>query len=54
MPGLKAGKKTINNLKYLNDTMLVAENKKDLQNYVNVVKNESRKKELDVNRKRSI
>ena len=45
MPGLKLGGKIINNLRYADDTALIAENQKDLQNLLNVVKNESRKKE---------
>ena len=44
MPGLKIGGKIINNLRYADDTALIAENQKDLQILLNVVKNESRKK----------
>ena len=39
MPGLKIGGKIINNLRYADDTALIAENQKDLQNLLNVVKN---------------
>ena len=38
------GGKIINNLRYADDTALIPENQKDLQNLLNVVKNESRKK----------
>ena len=53
MPGLKIGGKIINNLRYADDTALIAENQKDLQNLLNVVKNESRKKGLDLNSKKT-
>ena len=53
MPGLKVGGKTINNLRYADDTVLIAENEKDLQNLLNVVKDESRKKGLDLNSKKT-
>ena len=45
MPGLK--------LRYAEDTALIAENQKDLQNLLNVVKNESRKKGLHLNSKKT-
>ena len=53
MPGLETGGKIINNLRYADDTALIAENQKDLQNLLNVVKNESRKKGLDLNSKKT-
>ena len=53
MPGLKIGGKIINNLRYADDTALIEENQKDLQNLLNVVKNESRKKGLDLNSKKA-
>ena len=53
MPGLKIGGKIINNLRYADNTALIAENQKDLQNLLNVVKNESRKKGLDLNSKKT-
>ena len=52
MPGRKEGGKTINNLKYADDTVLIAENEKDFQNLLKVVKNKSRKKGLDLNSKK--
>ena len=39
---------TINNLIHANKTILVVEYKKDLQNLLKVVRNESRKKGLDL------
>ena len=53
MPELKIGGKIINNLRYADEKALIAENQKDLQNLLNVVKNESRKKGLDLNSKKT-
>ena len=53
MPGLKKGGKVINNLRYAEDVAIIAENQKDIQNLLNVVKNESRKKGLDLNSKKT-
>ena len=53
MPGLKIDGKIINNLRYADDTALIAENQKELQNLLNVVKNKSRKKGLDLNSKKT-
>ena len=53
MPGLKIGGKIINKLRYADDTALIAENQKDLQNLLNVGKTESRKKGLDLNSKKT-
>ena len=50
MPGLKIGRKTINDLRY---TVLIAENEKDFQNLLNVLKNESIKKGLDLKSSKS-
>ena len=52
MPGLEIGGKMIN-LRYADDTALIAENQKDLQNLLKVVKNESREKGLDLNSKKT-
>ena len=46
MAGLKIDGKTVNNLRYADNTVLIAENKKNLQNFLNFVKNENRKKGL--------
>ena len=52
MPGLEIGGKMIN-LRYADDMALIAENQKDLQNLLMVVKNESREKGLDLNSKKT-
>ena len=44
--------KTINNLRYADDPVLITRNEKDLQNLLNVVKNGGRKKGLDLNNKK--
>ena len=44
MPGLKIGGKIINNLRNADDTALIAENQKYLQNLLNVVEMEAEKK----------
>ncbi|GFN88081.1 endonuclease-reverse transcriptase [Plakobranchus ocellatus] len=43
-PGIKVGGQNINNLRYADDTVLIAENKEDLQKLQNIVEEESRKK----------
>ena len=53
MPGLKIGGKIINNLRYADDTALIAENQKDLHNLIIVVKSGSRKMGLDMNSKKT-
>ena len=53
MPGLKIGGKIINNLRYADDTALIAENQKDLHNPIIVVKNGRRKMGLDMNSKKT-
>ena len=45
-PGWEAGEKTVNDQRYSDDTALKAESKKDLQNTLSVVMNQSGKKEL--------
>ncbi|GFO31938.1 retrovirus-related pol polyprotein from type-1 retrotransposable element r2 [Plakobranchus ocellatus] len=42
-PGIKVGGQNINNLRYADDTVLIAENKEDLQKLLNIVEEESRK-----------
>ncbi|GFO11605.1 retrovirus-related pol polyprotein from type-1 retrotransposable element r2 [Plakobranchus ocellatus] len=46
-PGIKVGGQNINNLRYADDTVLIAENKEDLQKLLNIVEEESRKKEKE-------
>ncbi|GFO19870.1 retrovirus-related pol polyprotein from type-1 retrotransposable element r2 [Plakobranchus ocellatus] len=43
-PGIKVGGQNINNLRYADDTVLIAENKEDLQKLLNIVEEDSRKK----------
>ena len=50
LPGLKVGGKLISNLRCPNNTVLMAENDKDLQNLQRGVNNESREKGLDLNK----
>ncbi|GFO09204.1 endonuclease-reverse transcriptase [Plakobranchus ocellatus] len=40
-PGIKIGGSNINNLRYADDTVLIAENEKDLQQLLDIVKEES-------------
>ncbi|GFN77568.1 craniofacial development protein 2-like protein [Plakobranchus ocellatus] len=39
-PGIKVGKQNMNNLRYADDTVLIAENKEDLQKLLNIVEEE--------------
>ncbi|GFO03444.1 retrovirus-related pol polyprotein line-1 [Plakobranchus ocellatus] len=52
-PGIKVGGQNINNLRYADDTVLLAENKEDLQKLLNIVEEESRKKGLELNSKKT-
>ncbi|GFN92238.1 endonuclease-reverse transcriptase [Plakobranchus ocellatus] len=52
-PGIKVGRQNINNLRYADDTVLIAENKEDLQKLLNIVEEESRKKGLELNSKKT-
>ncbi|GFN82240.1 endonuclease-reverse transcriptase [Plakobranchus ocellatus] len=51
--GIKVGGQNINNLRYTDDTVLIAENKEDLQKLLNIVEEESRKKGLEPNSKKT-
>ena len=42
-PGIKVGGHNINNLRYADDTVLIAESRKDLQNRLDIVEVERRK-----------
>jgi len=53
MPGVKVGGRLINNLRYADDTALMAESSEDLQNLVTAVKNESAKLGLNINIKKT-
>ncbi|GFO06202.1 retrovirus-related pol polyprotein from type-1 retrotransposable element r2 [Plakobranchus ocellatus] len=52
-PGIKVGGLNINNLRYADDTVLIAENKEDLQKLLDIVEEESRKKGLELNSKKT-
>ena len=51
--GLKVGGHNINNLRYADDTVLLAENKEDLQKLLSMVNEESREKGLFMNAKKT-
>ncbi|GFN86640.1 retrovirus-related pol polyprotein from type-1 retrotransposable element r2 [Plakobranchus ocellatus] len=51
--GIKVGGQSINNLRYADDTVLIAENREDLQKLLNIVEEESRKKGLELNSKKT-
>ena len=53
MPGVKVGGRLINNLRYADDTALMADSSEDLQNLVTAVKNESAKLGLNINIKKT-
>ena len=50
-PGIKVGGLNLNNLRHAADTVLMPENKEDLQQLLHIVEEESRKKGLDLNSK---
>ncbi|GFS11155.1 endonuclease-reverse transcriptase [Elysia marginata] len=52
-PGIKVGGYNVNNIRYADDTVLIAENKDDLQELLNIVEEESRKKGLELNSKKT-
>ncbi|GFS18525.1 endonuclease-reverse transcriptase [Elysia marginata] len=52
-PGIKVGGHNINNLRYADDTVLIAENESDLQKLLDVVYSESQKKGLELNSKKT-
>ena len=49
LAGIKIARKNINNLKYADDTTLMAENKEELKNLLMNVKEESGKADLKLN-----
>ena len=53
LPGLNIGGKNINNLRYADDTVLLAENEKDLQELVTKIKDESNLYGLKMNKKKT-
>ncbi|GFS24491.1 endonuclease-reverse transcriptase [Elysia marginata] len=52
-PGIKVGGHNIKNLRYAEDTVLIAENESDLQKLLDVVYSESQKKGLELNSKKT-
>ncbi|GFS12153.1 endonuclease-reverse transcriptase [Elysia marginata] len=52
-PLIKVGGYNVNNIRYADDTVLIAENKDDLQKLLNIVEEESRKKGLELNSKKT-
>jgi len=53
MPGIVVGGHNINNLRYADDTVLLADCEEDLQSLVTVIKEESRKYGLEINKKKT-
>ena len=51
--GIKIAKRNINNLRYANDTTLIAESKEDLKSLLMKVKEESEKVDLKLNIQKS-
>ena len=43
----------VNNLRYANDTVLIAENKEDLQQLLDIIEEESSKKGLELNNRKT-
>ncbi|GFR64083.1 endonuclease-reverse transcriptase [Elysia marginata] len=52
-PGIKVGGYNVNNIRYADNTVLITENKDDLQKLLNIVEEESRKKGLELNSKKT-
>ena len=50
-PGIKVGGLNLNNLRHTADTVLMPKNKEDLQQLLDIVEEESRKKGLELNSK---
>ena len=47
------GGHNINNLRYADDTVLISENEKDLQQLLNIVESKSKEKGLELNSKKT-
>ena len=52
-PGIRVGGHNINNLRYADDTVLISENEKDLQQLLNIVESKSKEKGLELNSKKN-
>ena len=53
MPGIKVGGYNMNNIRYADDTVLIADNEKELQEMLDTVVRESEKKGLSLNKKKT-
>ena len=53
MPGIVVGGNIINNLRYADDTVLLADCEEDLQSLVTNIKEESSKYGLEINKKKT-
>ena len=53
MPGIKVNDREINNLRYADDTALIADSEEKLQDLLDVVVKESKKMGLDLNEKKT-
>ncbi|GFO16201.1 endonuclease-reverse transcriptase [Plakobranchus ocellatus] len=52
-PGIRIGGRIINNLRYADDTVLIAENKEDLQKLIDIAATESKRMGLELNNKKT-
>ena len=52
-PGIRVGGHNINNLRYADNTVLISENEKDLQQLLNIVESKSKEKGLELNSKKT-
>ncbi|GFO20695.1 endonuclease-reverse transcriptase [Plakobranchus ocellatus] len=52
-PGIRIGGRIINNLRYADDTVLIAENKEDLQKLIDIAATESKRMGLEFNNKKT-
>jgi hypothetical protein len=53
LPGIKVGGKTINNLRYADDTVLIATSQKDLQHLLSIINEKSEEVGLKINIKKT-
>ena len=51
--GIKIGRRSINNLRYVDDTILMAESEEELKSFLMRVKEESERRSLKLNVKKS-
>ena len=52
-PGIRVGGHNINNLRYADDTVLISENEKDLQQLLNTIESKSKEKGLELTSKKT-